>query len=479
MKLLYRGLIFLLFLSVLCVSSAAFAVEYVGPDTCAMCHSSIHDDYSQSGHPYKLNKVVDGVKPVYPNSEVPNTPEGYTWDDITYVIGGYGWKARFLDKNGYIITGDAVQYNLATKEWSGYHADEDPGTKPYNCGTCHTTGWQTTEENGGKKQDDLEGMAGTFADPGITCEGCHGPGSAHAESKDKADISRDTSKEMCGTCHYRDSEHRIAVSGGLIRHHEQYDELINSPHRNHECITCHEPHKSTKYAMGGLKEDVTCTMCHGSAEVKVQSMAGHSCETCHMPLSAKSAVYTGDIDFGPDADTGHLGDIHAHTYRLNTDPDINMFTEDGKYIALDDDGHAIVKVEFACAACHDGSTAPAQTVDWMYANAMIVHSGGPTAIAADLAIPQTMNLLQNFPNPFNPTTNIRYDLETSGQVQINIYDIRGALVRSLVDQSKSAGRYLATWDGLNNNGQGVSSGVYICRLNVSNQVASTRMTLVR
>ena len=252
------------------VTSVAGAKDYVGHDTCKLCHSGVYDEYIQSGHSYKLNKVENGEPPAYPFSEVPNTPDGYTWDDITYVIGGYGWKARFLDKDGYIITGDAVQYNIATKGWSGYHADEAPGTKPYNCGACHTTGWQTTEENGGKKQDDLEGMAGTFASPGVTCEACHGPGSDHASSRKKEDITRDTTKEQCGTCHFRDPDHRILASGGLIRHHEQYDELVNSPHRSHECITCHEPHLSTKYSLGGLKDQPNCTTCHSGQKVLVE-----------------------------------------------------------------------------------------------------------------------------------------------------------------------------------------------------------------
>jgi len=69
----------------------------------------------QTGHPYKLNKVENGQPPEYPFSEVPQPPEGYTWDDVAYVIGGYGWKARFIDHDGFIITGDAdatTQHNL-------------------------------------------------------------------------------------------------------------------------------------------------------------------------------------------------------------------------------------------------------------------------------------------------------------------------------------------------------------------------------
>jgi hypothetical protein len=94
----------------------------------------------KSGHPYKLNKVVDGKPPEYAFSEVPNPPEGYTWADITYAIGGHGWKARFFGKDGYVITGGenaTTQCNLFNERlglgdiWVAYHAGEQ---KPYSCG---------------------------------------------------------------------------------------------------------------------------------------------------------------------------------------------------------------------------------------------------------------------------------------------------------------------------------------------------------
>jgi len=460
-------------------AAGAFAADYVGHDACKTCHGPIYDNYIQTGHPFKLNKVEGGQAPIYPFSEVPNPPEGYTWDDVTYVIGGYGWKARFIDSNGYIITGDAVQYNLATQGWVGYHADEDPGTKPYTCGACHTTGWQTTDENGGVKQDGLEGMAGTFAAPGITCEQCHGPGSDHVGGPSEDNIVKDNSKELCGTCHFRDAEHRIAASGGLIRHHEQYDELVNSPHRFMDCITCHDPHKGVVYDLGGTKDQPTCTTCHGDVTVKVEAMAAHSCESCHMPKASKSAVKTGE--FEREDDTGFLGDINSHTFRLNVDPNAKMFSDDGKFVNLDADGNAVVKVEYACAGCHNGVEASARSVDWMYANAEIVHTGGPTAVEeiASPVLPVSAELHQNYPNPFNPATYIRFDLPEAGWVELSVYDVRGALVQSLVDEYHQAGRYLTTWNGLTEDGEEVASGVYFYRLQVGDLSLSRPMTLVR
>ena len=93
---------------------------FIGSDACAECHQEIYDVFMQSGHPYKLNAVVNGEPPQYPFTEISDPPEGYTWDDISYVIGGYNWKARFIDQNGYIITPTKTpQRNTTsiTKSW--------------------------------------------------------------------------------------------------------------------------------------------------------------------------------------------------------------------------------------------------------------------------------------------------------------------------------------------------------------------------
>ena len=79
--------------------------QYVGKEACQRCHGDIYDEFMKSGHAYKLNKVVDGKPPTYPFTELPELPKGITWDDVTYVIGGYNWKARFVGKDGFIITG--------------------------------------------------------------------------------------------------------------------------------------------------------------------------------------------------------------------------------------------------------------------------------------------------------------------------------------------------------------------------------------
>ena len=93
---------------------------FVGSETCAECHEDLYAVFRQSGHPWKLTRVVNGEAPDFPFSDIPRPPDGYSWDDISYVIGGYNWQGRFVDQQGYIITGAdenaTTQYNLPNDE---------------------------------------------------------------------------------------------------------------------------------------------------------------------------------------------------------------------------------------------------------------------------------------------------------------------------------------------------------------------------
>ena len=78
--------------------------------------------------------------------------------------------------------------------------------------------------------------------------------------------------------------------------------------------------------------------------------------------------------------------------------------------------------------------------------------------------PEQFALLQNYPNPFNPTTTIPFAIKDRSHVTLTIYNIRGQVVRTLVDGTLEAKSYGLTWDGRDDNGQPVSSGVYFYKL---------------
>jgi fibronectin type 3 domain-containing protein len=94
-------------------------------------------------------------------------------------------------------------------------------------------------------------------------------------------------------------------------------------------------------------------------------------------------------------------------------------------------------------------------------------------------VPQRFALYPNVPNPFNPSTMIQYDLPQAVDITLEIFDMLGRRVRTLVNQHQQAGRYSAVWDGRNDNGQTVSSGVFIYQLYAGKFVQSRRMVLVR
>jgi len=105
----------------------------------------------------------------------------------------------------------------------------------------------------------------------------------------------------------------------------------------------------------------------------------------------------------------------------------------------------------------------------------------PTAIIANpgSGIPGEFSLAQNYPNPFNPITHISFALPKNSRVKVEVFNLNGQRIRSLADNEISAGNYTVTWDGLDQYGHQVSSGVYLYRLSTPDVIQSKRMLLVK
>jgi hypothetical protein len=82
----------------------------------------------------------------------------------------------------------------------------------------------------------------------------------------------------------------------------------------------------------------------------------------------------------------------------------------------------------------------------------------------EVLLPSKLTLYQNFPNPFNPTTNISYTVPEASVVSIKIYNIKGQLVRNLIDEYTSAGTHTVQWHGDNDSGRAIGSGIYFIRI---------------
>jgi hypothetical protein len=94
-------------------------------------------------------------------------------------------------------------------------------------------------------------------------------------------------------------------------------------------------------------------------------------------------------------------------------------------------------------------------------------------------LPKTFALDQNYPNPFNPTTTIRYQLPEQRDVNLVVYNMLGQVVKTLVHEVQPPGIYNARWDGTNNRGMSVASGIYFYRLTAGGFVVSKKMILLK
>lgn len=123
-------------------------------------------------------------------------------------------------------------------------------------------------------------------------------------------------------------------------------------------------------------------------------------------------------------------------------------------------------------------------------NAWVAQGGGDPVVMVSDAInveidptgagdapPVVTSLLQNHPNPFNPTTTIPYSMQSPGEVSIMIYDVRGSLIRTLIDERKEEGIHRAVWDGRNDAGESVSSGIYFYKM-ITGEFQSVRKAVL-
>jgi flagellar hook assembly protein FlgD len=92
-------------------------------------------------------------------------------------------------------------------------------------------------------------------------------------------------------------------------------------------------------------------------------------------------------------------------------------------------------------------------------------------------------LSQNYPNPFNPSTTITFDIpgtfSIKEKVNLAVYDIRGRLVRILINSELDPGSYKVQWDGRNKHGQSVASGIYLCTLKAGSERFTRKMTVLK
>lgn len=348
---------------------------YIGASACSACHAGLADVASRHGHAHALSRVL-GAAPTFPaeatRAGVPDPPPGRTWNDISYVIGGYLHRARFVGADGFVLTdgtaGAPTQWNLefaATGTPAGFVPFEPDRTAPLPLDFATfrrvTTGPQPQDPARPLFQDGRPGIRGTWVEPGVQCEACHGPGSAHAADPGARDLFVDPTPATCAGCHLAgDDPAAILAADGYIRGDTQYAELrASGGHADFHCTFCHDPHASTVYDRSrGIRN--ACTACHAG-----MTMAGHrgavfvrgdyvepvGCESCHMPFAGRSGAAAGPAVVGTG---GRMGDVRSHIFRIDTRPVAYpaLFSADGRRVRTDAAGRAAVTLDFVCLRCH-------------------------------------------------------------------------------------------------------------------------------
>jgi type IX secretion system substrate protein/cytochrome c554/c'-like protein len=496
----------LVFLLLTGTNEYVLSQTFVGSDACSGCHAPKYNEWVNSGHPYKFSIIENNEPPFYPpeavnfeDTWITNLGDGtHTWADIAGVIGGYGWKARFVGKDGHLIgtAGSAYspgvghnQFNFYGGEdhgWADYHPG-DVKIYNYSCFKCHTTGGDTT----GTWLAGVEGL-GNFTEGGIGCESCHGPGSDHIVSMSADDIDKvyefahmDNSMGgletngviqtpnpngndvnfLCGTCHNRDYKNPINASGGFIKHHEQWDEFTFTGHMENgmSCLTCHEPHKRTIWDGDGVIAQ--CATCHAE-EVETTNHSGNTtCIDCHMPFAAKSGTKRGE--------SGFVGDVRSHLMKI-TVKDESMFIEDGSFVRNDDEREASLSLEYTCLGCHNNDpndNIPDKTLAEALAAAEDMHETTSIFNPKSLAIGL-------YPNPSNGATSINFNLRNDGLASIKIFNATGQLVYKM-EKEYMSGDHVVRWDSESNTGSKIISGYYFVKVTSGNLSSVQKLVLVK
>jgi hypothetical protein len=262
--------------------------DYAGSEACGACHPSQFGDWIDTLHARLVIQPNDAKVSGFPLP--PNDPSAGVdiggWDDVLFLI-GQKWRTHYVDSDGLL---QGVRWNYLLGEWSPYNNGQ---LASYDCGACHTTGFDPDATFVDETGQPVAGIAGSWVEYNVGCEACHGPGATHAASPsaqninqirfDWYDPNQDNTPDpvairssvVCGNCHYRNDRDQVQTDR---QNQEQYNDWLGSVHSasieptsvNTWCAKCHSPgdaeleaaeHFFTYFSYANATH-VTCISCH-------------------------------------------------------------------------------------------------------------------------------------------------------------------------------------------------------------------------
>jgi cysteine-rich repeat protein len=264
---------------------------YAGSEACGRCHGAQFETWKDSLHARMQIPPGDAQAAGFPLPDALTIPgAGVTlesWNDVLFVL-GQKWRTHYVDRGGNIQN---IRWTFQTGRW-------DPlGGGPYDCGACHTTGYDADAIYMDDQGRPVTGITGSWVEFSVGCEACHGPGAEHAAVPTKQNINRIEldwtntgegirtpairSSEVCGNCHYyyqNGTGRRYGIADPARRNHEQFNDWSAGPHglslqntaTNTYCAQCHSPGNADpaaeeqffNYFQAADATLVACISCH-------------------------------------------------------------------------------------------------------------------------------------------------------------------------------------------------------------------------
>jgi predicted CXXCH cytochrome family protein len=247
------------------------------------------------------------------------------------------------------------------------------------------------------------------------------------------------------------------------------------------CVTCHMPervngssvHADHEWSMidtvGGAHDQVTaCVQCHGPITSFDAIRAPYDfdrnglIEGVETEIHGMLNVLKSRLPLGADGEPiGGSTVTAADSARIVNRPDLvrGIWTY---YFVRNDGSYGMHNTKYAVAILQ-------KALGWYPTDVKLANTEIPTEFA----------LKQNFPNPFNPTTTINFSVPAKQVVKLDVYDIVGRLVKTVVDKELGAGNYSVMWDGKDRSGEAVASGVYLYRLQAGSYSVMKKMIMLK
>jgi hypothetical protein len=463
------------------------AMVAVGNIGCEMCHGPAAD-HAITGDKKKISVSADAGTCNQCHDSPRSHSIGYYWregvhSNMKLSAGESNRASCWPCHNGSAFIAFTNAWSAGLKTTTADSAKVDPNFKSISCAVCHDPHGNSNEY--WLRYTKIDTLANGFKVPtgvggkGQLCMNCH-RGRSNYTNTVKTQFGRFNSRFYP---HYSSQADMLFGTQGW-EFGLNLQGLTTHTGLKDGCVTCHMSERKVTPTYTKLQADHNTAMSENGVD-KVEA-----CIECHGAITKFSdikASFDYDMDGVLEGATveveGLMAKLRAklpldatgEPVTMNTDSMIvKNFATTNKlnYPSL------IASLWNYNYVSHDMSVGVHNT---KYAVALLRASLGlVTGVDIDpLPVPKTFELSQNYPNPFNPTTEIRFTIPKTSNVKLVVYDIMGRIVNTLVDQNLGAGAHRVTWNGRDQAGKTVSSGVYFYHIQTDGFSATKKMVLMK